>query len=292
MKKKIMSLIALSLVGTMMVTSLTGCGLQTKATDITVDDGDTIIVDQEDMETEETEPETDVADTEDTNSDDITGEEVVGDDTEANDFMGAEDENIVLYAEIAEYGPYGGLNDFTYNEVNNVLMTDVDLPIYNGDGVEVGYVKSGSSIPITEYGNCAWSRFKNPIDGTDYDYLYVMKKYVTEGNLITTTDAENIVKEELARRSFDVPTFTSVTDDMEIYEFRIPSAYENEYTGPNYQVDKYLNQRDSTKNENEEPIRFYKTYAVICTEDTDGYIICQIYYKDAITDEEWKTYRE
>lgn len=272
MKKRVLSFLVTGLV----IASLAGCGTKADAT--------------------EQSPESSVVGSEADDSatnESIDTREAGGAESASND-IGAEDENIVLYAEIAEYGPYGGLNDFTYNEVNNVLMTDVDLPVYNGDGIEVGYVKSGSSIPITEYGNCAWSRFKNPIDGTDYDYLYVMKKYVTEGNLITITtiDAENIVKEELARRSFDVPAFTSVTDDMEIYEFRIPSAYENEYTGPNYQVDKYLNQRDSTKNENEESIRFYKTYAVICTEDTDGYIICQIYYKDAITDEEWKTYRE
>ena len=275
MRKNVMRKWAVVVLAGIFMVALAGCGTKTEATDQEV-------------------PESSAVENEAGVDDSVTDEKADGEKGSASGAIGAEDESIVLYAETEKYGKYGGLKDFSYSSVNNILVTDTNLPIYNGDGIEVGYVKGGSSIPITEYGNCAWSRFKNPIDGTDYDYLYVMKKYVTEGNLITITtiDSENIVKEELARRSFDVPAFTSVTDDMEIYEFRIPSAYENEYTGPNYQVDKYLNQRDSTKNENEESIRFYKTYAVICTEDTDGYIICQIYYKDAITDEEWKTYRE
>lgn len=287
MKKKIMSLIALSLVGTMMVTSLTGCGLQTKATDITVDDGDTIIVDQEDMETEETEPETDVADTEDTNSDEITGEEVVGDDTEANDFMGAEDENIVLYAEIAEYGEYCSQEDQTFEPVNNTFTASDNLPIYNVEGIEVGYIKKDATITFTGYASNAWARFENPIAGTDYDYLYGFKEYADVPNTnqitINPSDIEQKVIDDLKHIDINPPTIVdSPTSDMEVFEFRMDSVYEDAddfdfWYSKNLRYDTTI-------------LYEYMTYCIECEEDTDGWITCRLYYKDDLPDGARDTY--
>ena len=268
MKKRVVIVLLTGLV----IASLAGCGAKADATD------------QEVSESSSAETETD---------DEITSEEVIGDNTdEPNDFTGAENESIVLYAEIAEYGEYCSQEDQTFEPVNNTFTASDNLPVYNVDGIEVGYIKKDATITFTGYASNAWARFENPIAGTDYDYLYVLKDYVTDGNLITitTADAENIIKEELAKRDFDAPVFTSVTDDLELYEFRIPSTYDYEYTEPNYEVDRYFTQRSDNLGENESPIRFYKTYSVVCTEDTDGYIICQVYYKDVITDEEWDTY--
>lgn len=282
MKKKIMSLIALSLVGTMMVTSLTGCGLQTKATDITVDDGDTIIVDQEDMETEETEPETDVADTEDTNtedtnSDEITGEEVVGDDTEANDFMGAEDENIVLYAEAGkqEYIP---LSDSEYYEDTKMFSSATeDVPLYNGNGNRVGYIKKGQTVVATEQSETMyWSRLENPIKGTDYDYLYVINDYILQSDnnvTITPSDLKQRVLDSLNNLADpNLIIMDTPTDDMEVYEFRMNSVYDTEmdYT---FWYEKLLKSDTDV-------FYTYTTYAIECEEDTDGWIICKLYYKD------------
>ena len=282
MKRKAVSMLVTGLI----MVALAGCGgAKTEATEQIPESNE--IVDTDDLETE-----ADV-DTED----EILDSEVVGDYTdETEEFAGTEDENIVLYAEIAKYGDYEGQKDNTFETANYLLITDENVPIYNGDGIEVGYVKSGSTVSVTESGLNAWARFENPIAGTDYDYLYVLKDYVTDGNLITitTADAETVVKEELAKRTFDAPIFTSVTNDMEMYEFRIRSVYEDatdfEITGPTYEVDSYLMQRNNNIDEEEPSIRSYKTYAVVCSEDIDGYIICQIYYKDNITDEEFLNY--
>lgn len=290
MRKKIVSIMALSLVATMGAASLTGCGTQAKATDIIVEDGDTIIVDDEDTETAKVE----IMETETTDETAITSTEVIdGSDEAPVEFAGAEDDNIVLYAEIAEHGEYLGQKDKEFNAANGIVVANEDVPIYNGDGIEVGYIKNGGTVSVTEYGLNAWSRFENPIAGTGYDYLYVLKDYVTDGDQITITiaDAEEAVKEELSKRGYDAPTFVSNTDGMEMYEFRIPSVYANaqdmEISGPNYYVDRFFSQRDENT-EDIESIRFYKTYVVVCSEDTDDYIICQVYYKDVITEEEWK----
>ena len=272
MKKRVLSFLVTGLV----IASLAGCGAKADATDQS--------------------PESSVVGSE--ADDSVTDEsaglvEADGEKESSSGFVGAEDENIVLYAEIAKYGDYTIFIDgVTFTDANDSINAAEDVPVFNEDGIEVGYVKSGSTVSVTESGSNAWARFENPIAGTDYDYLYVLKDYVTDGNLITitTADAENIIKEELAKRDFDAPVFTSVTDDLELYEFRIPSTYDYEYTEPNYEVDRYFTQRSDNLGENESPIRFYKTYSVVCTEDTDGYIICQVYYKDVITDEEWDTY--
>lgn len=225
-----------------------------------------------------------------------TSSEVIGGTDEVADFAEAEDDNIVLYEETEKYGKYAGQKDKEFNTANGVVNATENVPIYNGDGIEVGYIKNGGTVSVTEYGLNAWSRFVNPIAGTDYDYLYVLKDYVTDGNQVTITlaDAEEAVKEALAMRAFDTPVFVSNTDGMEMYEFRIPSVYadaqEVEVAGPNYYVDSFFIQRDNNS-EDGYSIRGYKTYAVTCSEDTDGYIICQVYYKDVITEEEWKAAR-
>lgn len=278
MKKRLV----IAMVTGIMVVSLAGCGTQADATDATVDDGDTIIVGEEDLETE-----ADVTEeSSETVSDEITETEVIGDDTEVSDFSGSENESIVLYAEIDGEGEYGAQKDKEFESVHDILEAPEDVPVFNGDGIEVGYIKSGSTISITGSGLNWWARFENPIEGTDYDYLYVMKDYIRDGNLIsiTATEVENLIKEESINRDYDAPVFTEVTDDMELYEFRIPMWYEED--------EKPLYKIWSAYDKTETSIMSYKTYAVVCTEDTDDYIICKVYYKDLITDEEYDAYRK
>ena len=94
-----------------------------------------------------------------------------------------------------------------------------------------------------------------------------------------------MIKESLGNRNYDAPVFTESTDDMELLEFRIPMYYNPETDTPVYWVyDYYYKYREEIS------ILSYKTYSVVCTEDTDDYIICQIYYKDMITDEEFNSY--
>lgn len=274
MKKKLVNALVIG----MMMTSLVGCGAKTEATDQQIPESSSAVVDESD---------TDNSVTDDT----ITSSEVIGGTDEVADFAGAEDDNIVLYGEIEKHGKYEGQKDKEFNAANGIINATENVPIYNGDGIEVGYIKNGGTVFVTEYGLNAWSRFENPIAGTDYDYLYVLKDYVTDGNQVTITiaDAEEAVREELSIRTYDDPIFVSNTDGMEMYEFRIPSVYadaqEVEISGPNYYVDRFFAQRDENADDGDY-IRFYKTYAIVCSKDTDGYIICQVYYKDAITLEE------
>lgn len=270
MRKNVMRKWAVVILSGIFIVALAGCGTKTEKTGQEVPKSSSAV---------ESEADGSVAD-------ESTSEEVIGDDAnEPSDFAGAENESIVLYAEIAKYGEYGGQKDKTFESVNNILTAPEDVPVFNGDGIEVGYIKTGSTVSITEYGLNNWARFENPIDGTDYDYLYVMKDYITDGNLValTTTELETMIKESLGNRNYDAPVFTEPTEDMELLEFRIPMYYNPETDTPIYWVYEYYDRADVS-------IQAHKTYSVACTEDTDDYMICQIYYKDLITDEEFNNY--
>lgn len=136
MKKRIM----VALMTGLMMVSLAGCGTKADATD------------QEVSESSSAETETD---------DEIASEEVVGEDAETSDFAGAEDENIVLYAEAGkqEYIP---LSDSEYYEEDKTFVSETEeMYLYNGEGRKVGYVKTGHPIIATEQAkDIAWSRFK------------------------------------------------------------------------------------------------------------------------------------
>lgn len=270
MKKKLVNALVIG----MMMTSLVGCGAKTEATDQQIPESSSAVVDESD---------TDNSVTDDT----ITSSEVIGGTDEVADFAGAEDDNIVLYEETEKY-PERAVDIFNYVEQPGVINATENIPLYSGEGIEVGYIKNGGTVYVTEGAEVgAIARFENPIAGTDYDFLYVLKDYVTDGNQVTITlaDAEEIIKESISMRTYDDPIFVSNTDGMEMYEFRIPSYYEEYQNGPDYYVDKFFTQRDENADDGDY-IRFYKTYAIVCSEDTDGYIICQVYYKDAITLEE------
>lgn len=280
MKKRFLSIVSVMLVASMMAATVTGCGARTKATDITIDDGDTIIVDEEDLETEEN-----------VDSDNITETEVIGGDAEetedANTSVGAEDENIVLYDEIAEYGEFVPMQDQVFEPVSNTFIANDNLPVYNVDGIEVGYIKEGSTITFTGYASNAWARFENPIEGTDYDYLYGFKEYAD----VPDTDQITVTASDVKQRIIDGITGLEVTDytfvdtptsDMEVFEFRIESAFDNE-------VDFNFWYSKCTEDGNI-ALSNYMTYCIECEEDTDGWISCKVYYKDEIPEDVWNQY--
>lgn len=98
---------------------------------------------------------------------------------EASQEEGTSDEidmgDIVFYKELPE--PKYLFSDVTFEPIDEVFdLTSINnFPVYNADGVNVGYIKNEKSVTVTEQGvNSSWLRFENPIDGTDYDYLYVM----------------------------------------------------------------------------------------------------------------------
>lgn len=275
MKKKVIGIISLVLAGTMMTISLTGCGTQVKATDAALEDGDTIVVKEgeEEAVSEEAAIET---------GDESTDTEAVGGKEETvSDFAGAENDNIVLYAEIAEYGEYGPQKDKTFEPVSNTFTAYDDLPVFNGDGIEVGYIKNGSTVTFTGYASNAWARFENPIAGTDYDYLYAFKEYAEKSNYIETRlsaeEMRQLIIDDLNKRDEnELPAILDAPDsDMEVYECRI--SRENDSILLDYRLREALHMDASY-------VSNYMTYYVECEEDED-YINCKIYYKDSY--EEW-----
>lgn len=258
MKKRL----GIALVAGMMLVSLAGCGAKTEATDQEVPESSSV----------------------ETGSDEITSTEVIGDDEEDTDNSGDIEENgIVLFAEKGAKD-FDALNEIAFESYDGVINADAYIPLFDGNGYYVGEITMGATISVTEM-SADWARFENPVAGTDYDYLYVNPLQVSNNNALklTTTDVENLIKESIHRPYYD-PVFTDVTDDMEVYEFRIPMYYENpEMDSPINRIYQYYDRAEIS-------ISSYKTYAVICTEDTDDYIICQLYYKDLITEDEYNSY--
>lgn len=260
MKKRIIGI----LVTGMIVASLTGCGTKTEATEQVPESSNAIV----DVSNEITE-------TEDTEADVEVKEEKI---TE-NEFVGAEDENIVLYAEVGNQD-YCPLDEKNYESSTDTVSAMEDIPLYNSGGYAVGYIKNGSSITLDETGtDIGWARFENPIAGTDYDYLYVLKDYITNEDEIRLT-AETM-KQRIIDRVLDSPVNDDVhyvfldekESDMEVYECNLMSVYTDELDFQ-YWLDEELT-RDFNMLD-------YKTLYVECEDDVDGWITVRLYYKDAI----------
>lgn len=260
MKKRIIGI----LVTGMIVASLTGCGTKTEATEQVPESSNAIV----DVSNEITE-------TEDTEADVEVKEEKI---TE-NEFVGAEDENIVLYAEVGNQD-YCPLDEKNYESSTDTVSAMEDIPLYNSGGYAVGYIKNGSSITLDETGtDIGWARFENPIAGTDYDYLYVLKDYITNEDEIRLT--VETMKQRIIDRVLDSPVNDDVhyvfldekESDMEVYECNLMSVYTDELDFQ-YWLDEELT-RDFNMLD-------YKTLYVECEDDVDGWITVRLYYKDAI----------
>lgn len=194
---------------------------------------------------------------------------------------GAENENIVLYSEKGSQD-YCPLDETKYEPHEGTINATEDIPLYDGKGYCIGYIKNGSTVSITEYGTNAWSRFENPIDGTDYDYLYVLKDYAMDLSKLYLDEVsmKQGIEDYINRYGLEEIEYTFLNEkasDMEMYECRMDSIYDNEmmYT---YWIGQQIS------NEEFSPFR-YATLYIECEEDTDGWIICRIYYKDYVEPE-------
>lgn len=272
MKKKILSIIALSLVMAMMAVSLTGCGTEAKATDQEVaEDGDTIIV-TDDEETV-------------INTEEVAETEVVEEETteEKTAFAGAENDEIVLYSEIAEYGEYMPMKDEAFETESNTVVAYEDIPVYNGDGVEVGYIKNGSTVTLTESATeYYWARFENPIKEAEYDYLYMLKDYIVEtqrvANILSADEVKQIISDNISETFAESTIISSPTSEMEVCEFIVTND-NNKLYEIHHTLDEELFMGSDAY--------MYKTFYVECTEDEDGepYIHCKVYFKDLYEDD-------
>jgi hypothetical protein len=256
-RKKMKKRVVIVLLTGLVIASLAGCGAKAEATD------------QEVSESSSAETEAD---------NEIASEEVVGEDAETSDFAGAEDENIVLYAEAGkqEYIP---LSDSEYYEEDKTFVSETEeMYLYNGEGRKVGYVKTGHPIIATEQAkDIAWSRFKNPVDGTDYDYLYILNDYFIESTKLhlDAVSMKQGIEDYIKQYGLEEIEYTFLNEkdsDMELFECRMDSVYDDEieYT---YWIGQQIYSEEFRPTN-------YETLYIECEEDTDGWIICRIYYKD------------
>lgn len=265
MKSKIVGI----LVTGMIMVSLAGCGTKTGATEQVPESSDAVVdVSNEITETEDTEA-------------DVEGKE---EKITENEFVGAEDENIVLYAEVGSQD-YCPLDEKNYESSTDTVSAMEDIPLYNSGGYAVGYIKNGSSITLDETGtDIGWARFENPIAGTDYDYLYVLKDYITVPDVNQFTVTESDIKQKIIDdiKNLDVTDYIFVdtpSNDMEVFEFRIESVFKDE-------IDFNYWYSQCTEDGNI-ALSSYMTYCIECEKDTDGWILCKVYYKDEIPEEVW-----
>lgn len=249
------------LAGTLMLFLLTGCGAGAKATEQEADSGKN----------------SDVVET-----DGVTGTADTG------TSVGAENENIVLYAEIGNNREYL-VNNFNYVEQPGTVNATEDILIYNDEGINVGYIKTGATVEVTEGADVGgWARFENPIAGTDYEYLYVLKEFVTDPDEITLTPdslKQGIIDFVVANSQggdysvdIDYVFLDEKASDMEVYECNMESTYSDalEY---DYWIDENFTRTFY--------IFDYKTLYIECENDVDGWITCRVYYKDKI---DWEQY--
>lgn len=265
MKKRIVIILVTGLV----IASLAGCGTQADATNQSPESSSAV-----ESQPEPTESETGSdaeSKTESTESSETTSEEVVGDNAETSESGDLEDDNIILYAEKAEC--YENLEQYEYSAYDGVINAKSVIGLYDGEGYRVGEMKIDGTVYVGEIDRVHnWARFKNPIEGTEYEFLYTTASYVENNNRLklTTEEAENLIKELIGHP--EVYTFTEKTDDMEVCEFMIHMYYDEMQT-PEEEL--FFILRDSC-----DEVWPHHTLAVVCTEDTDDYILCQLYYKD------------
>lgn len=94
--------------------------------------------------------------------------------TEQEEKKDIETDNFVFLAEVGEQEYI--LESFEWEEASVEFTTKYETNIYNIEGRNIGYIKPDVPVEITEHGiNSGWYRFKNPEDGTDYEYLCVLR---------------------------------------------------------------------------------------------------------------------
>ena len=257
MKKRVVIVLLTGLV----IASLAGCGAKADATD------------QEVSESSSAETETD---------DEIASEEVVGDDTEDEEELGDTNYNgIILFAE-KESKDFDALDEIEYTSYNGYLTAESYVPILDGDGYWIGSIEPGTTVSITEMSTDLWARFENPIEGTDYDYLYVRNEMVdSEDFHYDAVKMKQGIENYINTYGIQDAEYTFLDEkasDMELFECRMDSVYDDQ-TMYEYWVAEQI-----TRNDEVNPL-LYGTLYIECEDDTDGWIICRIYYKDLIESE-------
>lgn len=156
-------------------------------------------------------------------------EQEVEQENDYSDLIGKEFENDDIYIKI-ENTDQLIIMDTEFEKAYGQLEADQDIPIYCDGGFQIGHIKQGAVIDITEHGyenevSSAYYRFENPISELPFDYLYVsyldcnyeLFKVETESSLKEKEEREQGQEEEtspydeiLAKVSYDKDkTYTS-----------------------------------------------------------------------------------
>lgn len=260
MKKKVLSAISLSLVCTMMAASLTGCGTKAEATD-------NIIVGEENLDSEETIVVSDVENNETIDNEVI--EEEAASNVESTEVEGATiatDADVVFYDKTG-YSEYD-FTDVDYEDAAKTVTFEQNTSVYSDEGVEIGYIKGGSTINITEHMiNSRWYRFENPVNGTDYDYLYVIDNDIPVEPVLTQDDILNALNTNFSNKDMSYELLNAPASDMEKVEFSVSKTETiadfivASYLYPELHLDRYTKfyiEADGEDDENYNFIIYYK----------------------------------
>lgn len=276
MMKKNMRIMELSLAVAITV-SLTGCGTQAKATDIAIDDGETIIVTEE-----ETSKEVDIS-TEDEIDEITETEEVVVEETKTEeDISGTDYGYIVIYDKIVgeplevDFDSFAVMNmpvEYTFNE---------DTKVYHTDGNLAGYIKAGYSVEFNNR-NDDWFRFTPKLEGVNIPTLIVRVEDITENTdgeveeiyKLSPEKVEKMIMENIAAREI-APVFLDKPDsDMETREFTLWNKRDELSTRED--ITKALHEVEAGNGDF--TVGYYLTFYIECTGDEEK-VDCVIYYKD------------
>lgn len=180
------------------------------------------------------------------------------------------DGNIVLYGGEKYPQKYSSLDEGIPEEANIVLTNvEADIPLYSGDGRLCGHLNKGGNIVVTEHCTVAtaWYRFENPIEGTEYDYLYLLRY-----EMVMSNDEKENIEEILREEDYSERiVFLDAPDaDMDCYEFSI--ARDDYFDIGLFLINGEFLQRDEFNNLK------YLTFYVECTRNRD-YFDCKVYYK-------------
>lgn len=172
-------------------------------------------------------------------------EEVEQGEQEAESTVIAENDVLVITGEEDRYSEYD-LTVFTNSEAFGEEKTfNENSPVYSTDGVQVGYIKAGSTIKIDEALNLVWYCFKNPINGTDYDKLYVLQDYFSDSQDFSADAQEEEIQQE------ETPYFPENESDAFDNEILSKVGYDKDKT---YTMEEYLLILEQISNEMEKEV--------------------------------------
>lgn len=266
MKKRTISIVAVSLAMAVASISLTGCGTKAKATDQEVEDEETIIVTEDEETVINTEEGTETEVVEEETTKEVEGNEDVTY-TEHEYFFALDQLDFSMEEEVDMNALKPDGNDFDLKESINLYGS--------GRAVIIGYSKPNINVHVVTSNDdwyCIYFEDESP------EFQYVLAKtndFITstgveaeEKVVITSDDVIKAFKEIVDDLAIGYEMINTPSDDMEYIEFSIPKDCEN--------VEDWIGQMYVANNLSE-----YSTYCIELqdTDYGDGYLNFKFFYK-------------